>query len=103
MTGGAFCDLAAYNETTGLFHYDDYLGAGVDACINGDCSLPGETDVVNAGCNSAVGVFTVDYDAPVSRGDTSVKQRLLPLVKKFKGKRGYKGLVKRGEAERKHE
>ncbi|KAF2091702.1 5'/3'-nucleotidase sure [Saccharata proteae CBS 121410] len=101
LTGGADTDSAVYNETTKLFTYGDYVGAGVNACINGDCSLPGETDVADSGCMSTVSVFTVDYDAPVGNATASVQQKLFPLVKTEKmGKRdgGKKQRVERGEA-----
>lgn len=65
LTGNAVVDIAAYNETTGLFHYESLEppAAGVNVCYNGDCGLPGETDVVASG-KVSVSVFTVDYDAP---------------------------------------
>ncbi|KAF2261909.1 sure-like protein [Lojkania enalia] len=65
LTGDADVDIAVYNETTGLFHYDEIepKAAGVNVCYNGDCGLPGETYVVDGGAVS-VSVFTVDYDAP---------------------------------------
>ena len=59
LTGGAFSDLAVFNASSGIFTYANTLGAGINECINGDCSYPGETNVVNSGCNSAVSVFTV--------------------------------------------
>lgn len=37
---------------------------GVNTCITGDCSLPGETDIIANTCQSSVSVFSVDYDAP---------------------------------------
>ncbi len=58
-------------------------------CINGDCSLPGETLVLNAGCYTSVSVFTVDYDAPLSGTcsgqETNVLASLSPLVKSWNG------------------
>ncbi|KKY13307.1 putative acid phosphatase [Diplodia seriata] len=89
--GGALSDIAVYNESTQLFRYGDIAGPGLDVCINGDCSLPGETEVVESGCRSAVSVFTVDYDAPVGKNATSVRHKLAPLVQDgaaFVGKRG---------------
>ena len=80
MTGGAEVDTAVYNATTRLFHYGSVLPAGANTCINGDCSLPGETNVVGSGCFSSVSVFTVDYDAP-SPGSKKVRKLLEPLVK----------------------
>ncbi|KAL1632175.1 hypothetical protein SLS56_003909 [Neofusicoccum ribis] len=90
LTGGALTDTAVYNETTKLFRYGDIIGDGVNICINGDCSLPGETEVIESGCRSAVSVFTVDYDAPIGKNATSVQKKLAPLVQEEKGlkKRG---------------
>lgn len=80
MTGGAFSDQAVYNASSGLFTYGNNLAAGINTCINGDCSLPGETTVVGAGCQSSVSVFTVDYDAPSTKNTTKVMEALKPLV-----------------------
>ena len=81
LTGGAFSDFAAFNATSQTFSFQNILGAGVNACINGDCSLPGETTIVNAGCQSSVSVFTVDYDAPSGKDEKKVRSALEPLVK----------------------
>ena len=80
MTGGAEVDTAVFNETTGLFTYGSVTPAGLNTCINGDCTLPGETTVVDDGCFSSVTVFTVDYDAPNCAGSASVRPLLQPLV-----------------------
>ena len=80
MTGGAEVDTAEFNETTGLFTYGSVKSAGLNTCINGDCSLPGETNVVDSGCFSSVTVFTVDYDAPDCAGSANVRPLLQPLV-----------------------
>lgn len=65
LTGEADVDTAAYNETTKLFTWENVVpkSAGVNACYNGDCSLPGETYVVEGGSVS-ISAFTVDYTAP---------------------------------------
>lgn len=65
LTGNANTDVAVYNETTGLFDWDnvDPVAAGINAAYNGDTSLPGETWVV-AGGGVSVSVFTMDYSAP---------------------------------------
>ncbi|KAH7379028.1 5'/3'-nucleotidase sure [Cadophora sp. MPI-SDFR-AT-0126] len=83
LTGGAVVDLALFNKTTGLFSYGDDINPGVNQCIHGDCWLPGETDVLKKNCQSAVSVFTVDYDAPIGGSCTSgpdVRSLLMPLV-----------------------
>ncbi|KAL5121406.1 hypothetical protein ACEQ8H_000477 [Pleosporales sp. CAS-2024a] len=65
LTGNANTDVAVYNETTGLFTWDNVnpVAAGINAAFNGDTSLPGETYVVAAG-GISVSVFTMDFDAP---------------------------------------
>ena len=83
MTGGADIDTAVLNEITGLFDYGTATTAqsrGANVCINGDCSLPGETVAVDSGCYSSVSVFTVDYDAPKCAGSANVRPLLQPLV-----------------------
>ena len=87
LTGGAGTDKAAYNETSGLFSHSELVppeGTGVNACINGDCSLPGETELLGS-CATPVSIFTVDYDAPSRNTTTSVTRALEGLVKKFQG------------------
>lgn len=79
MTGGADVDTAVFDPVTRLFSYGSIVSAGANTCINGDCSLPGETTVVEGGCFSSVSVFTVDYDAP-SPGSGEVRSLLEPLV-----------------------
>ncbi|KFY48601.1 hypothetical protein V495_01197 [Pseudogymnoascus sp. VKM F-4514 (FW-929)] len=82
LTGGAYVDKAVFNATTGLFDWANIDTKGVNQCINGDCSLPGETKLLADGCKSSVSVFTVDYDAPsaVCGGAASVKGLLSSLV-----------------------
>ncbi|MCJ1460725.1 hypothetical protein MMC28_011107 [Mycoblastus sanguinarius] len=80
MTGGAEVDIAVFNKTSGLFSYGEVFPAGANTCINGDCSLPGETNVVGSGCFSSVSVFTVDYDAPNCAGSQNVRPLFQPLV-----------------------
>jgi 5'-nucleotidase len=79
LTGGAIVDKAVFNQTSGLFTYGNDVDAGINACINGDCSLPGETNVV-LGCSVAVSIFTTDYDAPNCAGTTNVRSSFQPLV-----------------------
>ncbi|RDL41278.1 SurE-like protein [Venustampulla echinocandica] len=81
LTGGADVDEAVYNSTTGLFTWGNVVPEGANTCINGDCSLPGETDILNAGCQSSVSVFTVDYDAPLAcHASPDLRGDLAPLV-----------------------
>ena len=90
LTGGASTDYAAYNETSGLFTYQNLVppeGTGVNACINGDCALPGESQIVTTGsCRSSVSVFTIDYDAPDTSATKKVMKSMEPLVNKWRGK-----------------
>lgn len=80
LTGGAFTDSVVYNKTTGLFTYGNLLTSSLNRCINVNCALPGETDIVDSGCFTAVGVFSIDYDAPVGRDQGMFRQALSPLV-----------------------
>lgn len=80
MTGGAFSDRAVYNATSGTFSHGNALPSGINRCVNGDCSLPGETAVSDEGCFSTVSVFTVDYDAPLGRDQARVRTALKGLV-----------------------
>lgn len=83
LTGGAVVDKAVYNESTGLFTYGDLVDPGVNQCINGDCSLPGEQTILDSGCQSAVSVFTVDYDAPIGGSCSTgpdIRSLLEPIV-----------------------
>jgi 5'-nucleotidase len=80
FTGGAFTDSAVYNATRGTFTYGNLLTSAVNTCINGNCALPGETDVVDDGCYSAVSVFTIDYDAPLGPKQRNIRVALEPVV-----------------------
>lgn len=79
MTGGAAVDRAVQDPETGLFDWENTYEDGVNACINGDCSLPGETNVIK-GCAISVSVFTTDYDAPNCAGSAEVRHLFEPLV-----------------------
>ncbi|TAQ85386.1 hypothetical protein B7494_g6287 [Chlorociboria aeruginascens] len=81
ITGGADVDSASYNATSGLFSYENVVPAGANQCLNGDCSLPGETDILSKGCQSSVSIFTVDYDAPLQcHASPDLRPLLMPLV-----------------------
>lgn len=84
LTGNADTDLAAYNETSKTFHYANIepQAAGVNQCINGDCSLPGETFVVEGG-GVSVSIFTVDYDAPLNPYTTMVYNKLSSIASNY--------------------
>jgi hypothetical protein len=80
FTGGGFTDNAVYNATSGLFTYGNKLTDAINRCINGNCALPGETDVVDNGCYGSVSVFTIDYDAPLGRDQAGIRIALTPTV-----------------------
>lgn len=78
--GGAGMPKLALNTTTGVFgiaggNYFGVVSKGLNQCYNGDCSEPGESVVVTA-CESAVSIFTVDFDAPQNKQTTLVRSRL---------------------------
>ncbi|EST07298.1 Survival protein SurE-like phosphatase/nucleotidase [Kalmanozyma brasiliensis GHG001] len=67
LTGKAIIDRFVVNSTTGLPTYANYVSEGVNACLAGNCSLPGETDVVeNGNCQASASIYSVDYDAPTN-------------------------------------
>lgn len=67
LTGKAIIDRFVVNATTGLPTYANYVSEGVNACLAGNCSLPGETDVVeNGSCQASASIYSVDYDAPTN-------------------------------------
>ncbi|KAJ5724985.1 sure-like protein [Penicillium malachiteum] len=54
-----------YGEATGLFtEYENASAPALDICINGDCDLPSETNLISTTCKTAVIIFSIDYDAP---------------------------------------
>jgi len=67
LTGGALTDKVVINATSGLPTYQDLVGPGLNVCLNGDCSLPGETNVIKKDdCSATISIYSVDYDAPTS-------------------------------------
>ena len=81
MTGNAEVDEAVPGETPGTFTWANIrpYAAGVNACYNGDCSLPGETYVVQNG-KVSVSLYTVDYTAPTNGYTKSIMSRLKSLT-----------------------
>lgn len=100
LTGNANTDVAVYNETTGLFDWDniDPVAAGINAAYNGDLSLPGETYVVAGGAVS-VSVFTMDFTAPSNTYTDLVFGKIEALVA---GENETTGYSKRMVEERMH-
>ena len=76
---------AVLNPVTGLFSYaENFASTGVNGYINGDCTLPGETTIIDSKVfKTTVSVYTVDYDAPNAKSckaSVDVKSLLSPLV-----------------------
>ncbi|KAH9857786.1 5'/3'-nucleotidase sure [Lenzites betulinus] len=63
MTGGAVVNQITLNPTTGFPVTNDLEARGINANINGVREDPGETPT-SAQCETAVSIFSVDYDAP---------------------------------------
>ncbi|KAI1850872.1 hypothetical protein JX265_004934 [Neoarthrinium moseri] len=82
-TGGAETNEAVPGSVPGTFTWANVSprSPGVNTCLNGDCSLPGETDTVNAG-KVAISLYTVDYTAPKNCNTTAILQRLDVLTEK---------------------
>lgn len=82
MTGNAHVNEAVWDAKKGTFTWANIkpYAAGVNACINGDCSLPGETYVVENG-GVSVSVYTVDYTAPQTPHTERIMERIKPLTK----------------------
>jgi 5'-nucleotidase len=86
MSGNAHINEAVFNKTSGTFTWANIkpYAAGVNACLNGDCALPGETYVVENG-RVSVSVYITDYDAPGGAYTKSIMERIKPLTKKGRG------------------
>ncbi|KAM3539659.1 hypothetical protein ARSEF1564_007402 [Beauveria bassiana] len=82
MTGNAQVNEAVWDPKKGIFTWANLkpYAAGVNVCVRGDCSLPGETYVVENG-GISISIYTVDYDAPLSEYASIIMQRLAPLTK----------------------
>lgn len=77
ISGGSGMPKIEFNATSGLItipgnNYFGLISPGANQCINGDCSLPGESVVVTS-CHTAVSIFTVDYSAPLNSDTTAVE------------------------------
>lgn len=83
MTGNSHVNEAVWDPKKGIFTWANIkpYAAGVNTCVNGDCSLPGETYVVENG-GISVSVYTIDYTAPSTEYTKSIMSRLEPLTKK---------------------
>ncbi|POS71425.1 5'/3'-nucleotidase SurE [Diaporthe helianthi] len=81
LTGEANTNVALPVESNpGTFTWGniDPLQAGVNECINGDCSMTGETAAVSDGF-VAVSLYTIDYSAPKTERTEEIVDRL-PFV-----------------------
>jgi 5'-nucleotidase len=80
LTGGAFVGKAVLNPMTNVFTLgNDLNNPGVNACLNGDCNLPGETIVI-LGCSVSLSVFTIDYNAPTCNGASDFRSSFQSLA-----------------------
>jgi 5'-nucleotidase len=81
MTGNAHVNEAVLDEEEGTFTWANIkpYAAGVNTCINGDCSLQGETYVVENG-GVSISLYTIDYTAPSTASTESIMERIKPLA-----------------------
>ncbi|KAI9172627.1 Acid phosphatase [Paramyrothecium foliicola] len=81
MTGGAHVNEAVLDPKQGTFTWAniDPLAAGVNTCINGDCTMKGETPVVENG-GVAISLYTIDYTAPSTDVTRKIMKRIEPLA-----------------------
>ncbi|KAJ4257969.1 hypothetical protein NW762_008106 [Fusarium torreyae] len=81
FTGNAHVNEAVLDPKQGTFTWANIkpYAAGVNACINGDCSLPGETYVVENG-KASVSFYTVDYTAPSTGYTRSLIGRVASII-----------------------
>ncbi|KAK0483315.1 sure-like protein [Armillaria novae-zelandiae] len=82
MTGGAVIDKISIDPTTGFPVSTDLVADGLNANLNGNTRLPGET-IISAECKTAVSVYSVDYDAPSAVADP-IQKHLASLFGKTK-------------------
>ena len=88
LTGGAVIDRIVVDAKTGLPTYQNLVAPGLNVCLNGDCSLPGETNVINRDdCSATISIYSVDYDAP-STSLQHAKPAIDQAVARLNGKKG---------------
>ncbi|OBZ75663.1 Acid phosphatase [Grifola frondosa] len=78
LTGGATIDKISISSQTGFPTSSDLVAPGLNTPINGIISLPGETPT-SAKCETAVSIFSVDYDAPAAIA-APIQAHLLPII-----------------------
>ncbi|KAH7123228.1 survival protein sure-like phosphatase/nucleotidase [Dactylonectria estremocensis] len=81
MTGNAHVNEAVLNSSKGTFTWANIkpYAAGVNTCVNGDCSMLGETYVVENG-GVSISLYTIDYTAPTTVKTESIMKRLTKLA-----------------------
>jgi 5'-nucleotidase len=81
LSGGAATQKAVFDFKTGTFTGQNIVVPnGINECINGNCTLPGESTVVNNYCQTSVSVFTINYDAPSNAATKGVDASLAGVV-----------------------
>lgn len=82
MTGNAHVNEAVLDPEEGTFTWENIkpYAAGVNTCVNGDCSMEGETYVVENGA-VAISLYTIDYTAPSTKKTKAIMERIKPLAK----------------------
>lgn len=74
VTGTTHTFGTVLDQSKGTFGIKDVSpasGTGVNSCINGNCTVPGEEAVGK--CKTSVSPFTIDYDAP----DTAATRKVV--------------------------
>ncbi|KAH7230355.1 hypothetical protein NW759_016201 [Fusarium solani] len=81
FTGNAHVNEAVLDPKKGTFTWANIkpYAAGVNACINGNCSLPGETYIVENG-GASVSLYTVDHTAPSTSYTQSLMKRVASVI-----------------------
>ncbi|KAF4445628.1 5 3 -nucleotidase [Fusarium albosuccineum] len=81
FTGNAHVNEAVLDPEKGTFTWANIkpYAAGVNACINGDCSMPGETYIVENG-KASVSFYTVDHTAPTTSYTQSLIKRVASII-----------------------
>lgn len=81
MTGNAHVNEAVLDPEKGTFTWENIkpYSAGVNTCVNGDCTMEGETYAVENGA-VAISLYTIDYSAPTTRNTKSIMERIKPLA-----------------------
>ena len=81
MTGNAHVNEAVLDPKKGTFTWENIkpYQAGVNTCVNGDCTMEGETYAVENGAVS-ISLYTIDYTAPTTRKTKTIMERIKPFA-----------------------